>query len=103
MTAFRRPFQCTRTGVFHRTCHEIYQKRGLSMAPDRLRKRWGFAGFASAPLTLILAVPALAQGSATANMGGIVPVAIAVGAGGFALVAVTLLRQLLRDGKLAQL
>ncbi|KQT44308.1 hypothetical protein ASG47_17295 [Devosia sp. Leaf420] len=35
-------------------------------------------------------------------MGGIVPVAVAIGAGGFALVAVTLLRTLLRDGKLAQ-
>ncbi|SFV38279.1 PAS fold [Devosia crocina] len=72
------------------------------MAPDRFRKRWGFAVFASAPLTLITAVPALAQGTATAHMGGIVPIAVTVGAGGFALVAVTLLRQLLRDGKLAQ-
>lgn len=72
------------------------------MAPDWLRKRWGFAAFASAPMTLLMAVPALAQGSATANMGGILPVAIAVGGGGFALVAVTLLGRLLRDGRQAQ-
>lgn len=72
------------------------------MAPDRFRKHWGFAGFAAAPLTLMMAVPAFAQSASVANMGGIVPVAVAIGAGGFALVAVTLLRTLLRDGKLAQ-
>lgn len=72
------------------------------MAPDRLRKRWGFAGIASAPLTLMMAVPAFAQSASVANLGGIVPVALVVGAGGFALVAVTLLRTLLRDGRLAQ-
>lgn len=72
------------------------------MAPDRLRKRWGFAGIASAPLTLMMAVPAFAQSASVAHLGGIVPVALVVGAGGFALVAVTLLRTLLRDGRLAQ-
>lgn len=72
------------------------------MAPDLFRKRWGFAGIASAPLTLMMAVPAFAQGASTANLGGIVPVAVVIGAGGFALVAVTVLRTLLRDGRLAQ-
>jgi hypothetical protein len=72
------------------------------MAPDRLRKHWGFAITASAPLTLMMAVPAFAQGASTANLGGIVPVAVVLGAGGFALVAVTVLRKLLRDGRLAQ-
>lgn len=72
------------------------------MAPDQLRKHWGFAGIASAPITLMMAVPAFAQGASTANLGGIVPVAVVVGAGGFALVAVTLLRTLTRDGRLAQ-
>jgi signal transduction histidine kinase len=50
----------------------------------------------------MMAVPAFAQGASTANLGGIVPVAVVLGAGGFALVAVTLLRKLLRDGRLAQ-
>lgn len=73
------------------------------MAPDRLRKHWRFALLASAPFTLMTAVPAFAQGASTANLGGIVPVAVVLGAGGFALVAVTLLRKLLRDGRMAQL
>ena len=72
------------------------------MAPDRLRKHWRFALLASAPFTLMTAVPAFAQGASTANLGGIVPVAVVLGAGGFALVAVTLLRKLLRDGRMAQ-
>lgn len=72
------------------------------MAPDRLRKRWGFAVVASAPLTVMTAVPAFAQGASTASLGGIVPVAVVIGAGGFALVAVTVLRRLVRDGQLAQ-
>ncbi|CAN7588270.1 PAS-domain containing protein [Devosia sp. LjRoot3] len=49
-----------------------------------------------------MAVPAFAQGASTANLGGIVPVAVVIGAGGFALVAVTVLRTILRDGRLAQ-
>jgi len=69
------------------------------MAPDRLRKHWGIAGIAAAPLTLMMAVPAFAQTSSMASFGGIVPLAVALGAGGFALVAVTLLRRLLREGR----
>ncbi|WP_161796911.1 sensor histidine kinase [Devosia soli] len=57
---------------------------------------------AAAPLTLMMAVPAFAQTSSMASLGGIVPLAVAVGAGGFALVAVTLLRRLLREGREAQ-
>jgi PAS domain-containing protein len=72
------------------------------MAPDRLRKHWGFVGITAAPLTLMMAVPAFAQTSPMANLGGIVPLAVAVGAGGFAVVAVTLLRKLLRDGRANQ-
>lgn len=72
------------------------------MAPDPLRKHWRFAVAACAPLTLMMAVPAFAQGASTANLGGIVPVAVVIGAGGFALVAVTVLRTILRDGRLAQ-
>lgn len=72
------------------------------MAPDLFRKHWGFAIIASAPLTLMTAVPAFAQGASTANLGGIVPVAVVLGAGGFALVAVSALRKLSRDGRKAQ-
>ncbi|KRA96809.1 hypothetical protein ASD83_17215 [Devosia sp. Root685] len=50
----------------------------------------------------MMAVPAFAQGASTASLGGIVPVAVVIGAGGFALFAVTVLRTLLRDGRLAQ-
>ncbi|MBO9590216.1 PAS-domain containing protein [Devosia sp.] len=48
------------------------------------------------------AVPAFAQGASTTNLGGIVPVAVVLGAGGFALVAVSALRKLSRDGRKAQ-
>ncbi|MGV3573992.1 MAG: ATP-binding protein [Devosia sp.] len=48
------------------------------------------------------AVPAFAQGASTANLGGIVPVAVVLGAGGFALFAVSALRKLSRDGRKAQ-
>ena len=72
------------------------------MAPDLFRKHWRFALLASAPLTLMTAVPAFAQGASTTNLGGIVPVAVVLGAGGFALVAVSALRKLSRDGRKAQ-
>lgn len=72
------------------------------MAPDQFRKHWGFATLASAPLSLLMAVPAFAQNASMANLGGIVPIAVAFGAGGFALVAVTVLRRHLREGRLAQ-
>lgn len=72
------------------------------MAPDHFRKHWGFAGMVAAPLTLITAVPALAQGTNTASLVGAAPLAIAAGAGAFALLAVAVLRNALMDGKLAR-
>lgn len=69
------------------------------MAPDLLRKRWGVAILASAPLTLSTAVPAWAQGLSTLHLGGIAPMAVAIGAGGFAIVAVTVVRTMLKDGR----
>lgn len=69
------------------------------MAPDRFRKRWGFVGVATAPLTLMMAAPASAQGLSVANLGGIAPIAIAVGAGGFGLIAMLAVRTLLRDSR----
>ena len=72
------------------------------MAPARLRKRWGFAGLASACLTLITAAPALAQGFAPASLGNIAPLAVAIGAGGFALISMTIIRRLLADNRAAR-
>ncbi|WP_297110956.1 ATP-binding protein [uncultured Devosia sp.] len=72
------------------------------MTPDHFRKQLGFAGLCAAPLTLISAVPALAQGLVPANLGGIAPFAVAVGAGGFALLSMALVRTLLVDSRAAR-
>jgi signal transduction histidine kinase len=72
------------------------------MAPDRFRKQLGFAGLCAAPLTLVTAVPALAQGIVPANLGGIAPFAVAIGAGGFALLSMALVRTLLTDSRAAR-
>jgi len=73
------------------------------MAPDRFRRRWGFAALAAAPLTLISAVPALAQSATSTTIAGAAPLAIAVGAGGFALVAMAIVRNMLAEGKSTRL
>lgn len=73
------------------------------MAPDRFRKHWGFAALATAPLSLMTAVPALAQSATSATLVGAAPLAIAVGAGGFALIAMVAVRTALRDGKAARI
>ncbi|ODT65463.1 MAG: hypothetical protein ABS75_31610 [Pelagibacterium sp. SCN 63-23] len=70
-----------------------------SMAPVRLRKLSGFALFASAPLALITASPALAQSVVPAGLGGIAPLAFAVGAGGFALISMAAIRRVLTDSR----
>lgn len=72
------------------------------MAPDRFRKHWGFATVAAAPLTLMTAVPALAQGLDTASLVGAAPLAVAVGAGAFALLAMAVVRKVIDDGKAAR-
>lgn len=72
------------------------------MAPDRFRKQLGFASLCAAPLTLVTAVPALAQGLVPANLGGIAPLAIAIGAGGFALLSMVVIRTMLKDGRAAR-
>ncbi|HEY8578016.1 MAG TPA: PAS-domain containing protein [Devosia sp.] len=72
------------------------------MAPDHLRKQLGFAAIGAAPLTLMMAVPALAQGINPASIAGAAPIAIAVGAGAFAVLAVTVVRTMLADGKAAR-
>ena len=73
------------------------------MAPDHFRKHWGFAVLAAAPLTLLTAVPALAQGSQAASFAGAAPFAIATGAGAFALLAMAVVRTMLAEGKTARL
>ncbi|MCW5723009.1 MAG: PAS-domain containing protein [Devosia sp.] len=45
------------------------------------------------------AVPAWAQGLSTVHLGGIAPMAVAIGAGGFAILAVTVVRTMLKDGR----
>ena len=57
------------------------------MAPDRVRNDWGFAGLSASLVTLLSASPALAQGITANNVMGAAPVAIALGAGAFALIA----------------
>lgn len=72
------------------------------MTPDHFRKQLGFAGLCAAPLTLVTAVPALAQGLVPASLGGIAPFAVAIGAGGFALLSMVLVRTLLTDSRAAR-
>lgn len=69
------------------------------MAPGRFRKHWGFASLAAAPLTLISAVPALAQSPVPAYLGGVAPVAVALGAGAFALLSMAFIRTVIKDSR----
>jgi len=72
------------------------------MAPARLRKHWGLATMGAACLTLLTAVPALAQGFSSASLGVVAPIAVAVGAGGFALLAMAVVRRMLKEGRTAR-
>lgn len=71
------------------------------MAPDKLRNVFGFVGLTASLITLMSASPALAQGITATNIMGAAPIAIALGAGAFALIAAAVVRRLLRDGKQA--
>jgi signal transduction histidine kinase len=72
------------------------------MRPDGFRRRLGFALCGAASLTLLTAAPTLAQGLTTSSMIGAVPLAIALGAGAFALLATVVVRRMIRDGSSAQ-
>ena len=72
------------------------------MRPERFRRRLGFALAGAAPFTLLTAAPALSQGLTSSNLMGAVPLAIALGAGAFALLAVAVLRRIIHDGRLAR-
>lgn len=72
------------------------------MAPDHFRKHWGFATLAAAPLTVLTAVPALAQGTSTASFAGAAPLAVAIGAGAFAILAMISVRRILSQARIAR-
>jgi len=72
------------------------------MGPDALRRRLGFALCGAAPLALFAASPALAQGVNTSALSTAVPIAVAVGAAAFAVIATGFVRRLMRDGRQAQ-
>lgn len=73
------------------------------MAPDLVRVRWGFAAIAAAPLTLVTAAPCLAQGLSPAAFGNAAPLAVALGAAGFALLALAVIRTLTQQAKTERL
>ncbi len=73
------------------------------MVPDRFRNNRGFAGCCASLVTLLSASPALAQGLNTGNVMGAAPIAVAIGAGAFALIAVALVRRILSDNRTARL
>jgi len=68
------------------------------MAPDHFRNSRGFAGTVASLTALTSASPALAQ-DMTANLLGAAPVAISLGAGAFALIAVALVRRMVKDNR----
>jgi signal transduction histidine kinase len=72
------------------------------MRPEGFRKRLGFALAGAGSLTLMAAAPALAQGLSSISLSGFVPLAIALGAGAFALLAMGIVRRMIREGRLAQ-
>ena len=72
------------------------------MRPDGFRRRLGFALCGAAPLTLLTAAPAISQGLTSSTLVGAVPLAIALGAGAFALLALTVVRRMIHDGRRAE-
>jgi signal transduction histidine kinase len=72
------------------------------MAPDTIRKHRGFARLCAAPMALLSASPVLAQGFNASAIAGAAPFAVAVGAGGFAILAMVMVRALLTDAKARQ-
>ncbi len=73
------------------------------MGPDHLRNVFGFTGLAASLVTVVTATPSLGQGLSISNVMGAAPLAITLGAGAFALIAVSVVRGMLRDGRRARL
>lgn len=76
------------------------------MVPGRFRDLRGFGTIIAAPLVSLLALtaatPALAQGFSASTIASVVPIAIAVGGGGFGLIALLVLRRVMRDNRAAK-
>ena len=72
------------------------------MAPEIVRIGRGFAAGCVSTAALVIATPALAQGFNASLVAGAMPLTIALGAGGFALLATALVRQLLRESRAAR-
>ncbi len=74
------------------------------MAPENIRNGWGFAAPCASVLTLLSASPVLAQtqGFSANVLSGAMPLTVAIGAGAFALIAMTWVRRLLKDARLAK-
>jgi signal transduction histidine kinase len=72
------------------------------MQPARFRRRLGFALCGAAPLTLLTAEPAMSQSLSGSSLANAVPLAITLGAGAFALLAMGFVRTMIREGKLAR-
>ena len=67
------------------------------MRPEGFRRRLGFALGGAAPLSLMTAAPALAQGFSPTMIANAAPIAIGLGIGAFALLGFLLLRRALAD------
>ncbi len=71
------------------------------MVPEQVRNDWGFVGLAASLATLCSASPALAQPMSASTLMGAAPLAVAIGAAAFGLLATTLVRRILRDNRAA--
>jgi signal transduction histidine kinase len=73
------------------------------MTPETIRIGRGFVAGAISLPALLAATPALAQGYNASMVVGTMPLAVALGAGAFALLAGVLARRLMKDAKAARL
>jgi signal transduction histidine kinase len=69
------------------------------MGPDKIRNIVGFAGIAASVATLFVATPTLAQGLNPTTIMGAAPLAVAIGAGAFGLIATTIIRRIIRENR----
>lgn len=72
------------------------------MRPDGFRSALGFAGLSASLVTLLTTSSSLAQGLNSSGVAGIVPLAVAAGAGAFALIAAALIRGVVRENRRAR-
>lgn len=72
------------------------------MGPDKIRNVLGFVGLSASVVTLLSASPSLGQSLNVTSVMGAAPFAVALGAAAFGVIAVTLIRKVLRDGRAAK-